>query len=230
MTQSQIPGLQVLVLVGVLGACGTLAACGSAGGTAGSQAPDDGGLALDSGVRADDGGGTSDSDVSADAALPDVGSPEASSGGRDGEGLLPRCTYSDASSAIQCPTGLTCIQNGSCDPPAAPNCGEVCIDCSNPPPGLAGNPCAQQCSPPCPGSEVCVGSQTFAGYAGDGGTCPAGTNLSGSYCESPPTFACAPTPTACGAMLGCGCAGTLCTGSEKCGTFTARQVNCVGSP
>jgi hypothetical protein len=232
---------RVLFMAWAAAVCGAVVGCGSAGGAA-SPGPDAGGANPDSGAGVHDAapdGAASDGPSSdapspePDSATPDSGSPDGTSDNAgDAAGLLPRCFYTDASNAPQCATGLSCVLNGSCDPPAAPNCGQLCVDCNHPPAGLAipEGMCSQQCSPPCTAPDVCVGTQAFVAYAGDGGTCPAGAVLAGPYCEAAPTFACAPSPPECGATLTCGCAKSLCTSSHECESISVRQINCIGTP
>jgi hypothetical protein len=224
---SRFPSKHGPIMALALGALGALHGCGSNVGAGAQGGADAGGLDRD-GTVTDSAGG-----VDRDGAVTDSASG-ASESGDGNDGLLPRCIYVDGSSRAQCTGGLICVLNGSCDPPAPPNCGQVCVDCANPPPGLSGpnGPCAQQCAPACGATEVCVGSQTFESYPGDGGAadCPAGTVPSGPYCESAPVFACAAAPAACGGALDCTCAASLCAASYQCGSFTPRQINCVGLP
>jgi hypothetical protein len=90
------------------------------------------------------------------------------------------------------------------------------------------------CSPPCGPGQVCVSNQTVGGgepFPDDAGNCPPGTVHAGDRCAPPPTYSCAPTPSACTSGLDCTCAASLCANPSGCVSTSPGQVNCqFGAP
>jgi hypothetical protein len=88
------------------------------------------------------------------------------------------------------------------------------------------------CNPACGAGKICVGTGTEGGPAimpNDAGVCPAGSHVSGNFCQRDLSYACQPMPTACNGTLACPCADTICpsTGPYTCQVASASELLCV---
>lgn len=86
------------------------------------------------------------------------------------------------------------------------------------------------CGPTCGVGSVCVGQSSEGGAVelpDDAGACPQGSHLTGQVCQADvvETFACKPTPAACGDAISCACAGSACSGT--CQSAEYNQIDCV---
>jgi hypothetical protein len=144
-------------------------------------------------------------------------------------GNAPNCFGSDQQTCCgQDPSGVATCQNSRwmCGSAPAPGCtGTTCV---------LGDAGGNGCNPPCTQNQVCISNQTVGGgqpFPDDAGNCPMGTVHAGDRCAPPPTYACGPYPTACGATLDCTCAASACSGPAGCSSTGPDLVNCIfGAP
>jgi hypothetical protein len=140
-------------------------------------------------------------------------------------GTPPNCFGNDLTACCgQDPSGVATCQGGRwmCGSVAAPGCnGTSCF---------GGDGGANGCSPACGTNQVCISHQTIGGgqpFPDDAGNCPIGTVHAGDRCAPPPTYACGPYPSACGATLDCTCAASACGSFTMCTSTGPDLVNCV---
>jgi len=96
--------------------------------------------------------------------------------------------------------------------------------------GQGGAGGATDCSPPCTGQTVCVGTGVEGGavfLVGDGGVCPSGRHAQGNICVADLAYACQPLPSGCNGAVNCSCAASLCTTPQTCTVVGANELTCV---
>ena len=86
------------------------------------------------------------------------------------------------------------------------------------------------CSPACGAGSICVGTGTEGGaqiMPNDAGVCPSGRHLSGNICEADLSYACMLIPAACGGMVTCACASSLCAPLHSCQEPSGGVLGCI---